>query len=148
MDVKISKMNLEDVLSIQDGFCDHFDAFWTVSILQEDIQNKASQYFVARLANEIVGFAGMKIVFTEAEIMNIVTRIDKRNLGIASSLLSYLIQFAQNSNCSTLFLEVNEKNLPAIHLYEKFSFERIGCRKKYYNNTDDAILMKKDIVVT
>ena len=41
--------------------------------------------------------------------------------------------------------EVNEKNINAIKLYEKFGFKKIGLRKKYYNNIDNAILMKKNI---
>lgn len=40
-------------------------------------------------------------------------------------------------------LEVNEKNLPAIHLYEKYGFTKIGTRKKYYDNTFDAYIMTK-----
>ena len=38
-------------------------------------------------------------------------------------------------------LEVNENNIPAIKLYEKFNFQKVGLRKKYYNNIDNAILM-------
>ncbi len=148
MNIEISIMSLDDVLAIKDEFYNSFDEFWRIEILQEELQHENSKYLVAKLCGEIVGFAGIKIILDEAEIMNIVIRKDKRNQGIASSLLSELIQIAYNSNCSTILLEVNENNLPAIHLYEKFSFERIGLRKKYYNNTDNAILMKKDISVT
>lgn len=42
---------------------------------------------------------------------------------------------------TSITLEVNENNLPAIHLYEKFNFKRLGLRKKYYNNTDNAVIM-------
>ena len=40
-------------------------------------------------------------------------------------------------------LEVNENNNAAIELYKKFNFEIVGCRKKYYNGKDNAIIMTK-----
>ena len=38
-------------------------------------------------------------------------------------------------------MEVNQNNIPAINLYKKYGFNILGTRKKYYNNTDDAIIM-------
>ena len=35
----------------------------------------------------------------------------------------------------------NENNTSAIALYKKYDFKQVGLRKKYYNNTDNAILM-------
>ena len=52
-----------------------------------------------------------------------------------------LIDEAKKQNLTSITLEVNDKNFQAIKLYEKFGFKRIGLRKKYYNNTDDAIIM-------
>ena len=69
-----------------------------------------------------------------------------RNIGIASQLLTEVIRYCKNLNLKSIYLEVNENNLPAIHLYEKYSFKRIGLRKKYYNNTDNAILMELKII--
>ena len=102
--------------------------------------------------DEIVGFAGITIVIDEVNIMNIVVRKDKRNLGIGSLLLEAIIQFVKEQNAldrsitpmapiSSITLEVNEKNLPAINLYKKYGFQQIGVRKKYYNNSDDALIM-------
>ena len=74
-------------------------------------------------------------------IMNIVTKKDKRNLGIGTLLLQNLIQISKEQNLNSVTLEVNEHNIPAIKLYEKFNFTKVGLRKKYYNNTDSAIIM-------
>ena len=73
--------------------------------------------------------------------MNIVTKKNKRNLGIGTLLLQELINISTQKKLKSITLEVNEKNIPAIKLYEKFNFEKVGIRKKYYNNTDSAILM-------
>ena len=45
----------------------------------------------------------------------------------------------------TITLEVNENNLSAIRLYDKFSFDKLGIRKKYYNGESDAIIMSKKL---
>ena len=143
MEFEIDTMNLNDINLIESNFSENFDKFWSIDILKNDFNTENSKYIVAKIDNEIIGFAGVKIIFNEADIMNIAVKKNKRNLGIGSFLLEKLIEIATNLNCNDITLEVNENNLPAIHLYEKYHFERIGLRKKYYNNTDNAILMKK-----
>ena len=141
--IKICDMTLEDINLISIDFNNNFDKFWNVSTLINDFNNPNSKYFIAKLDDEIVGFAGYLKVLEEANNMNIATKVQKRNLGIASKLLSHILEISKVNGISTINLEVNEHNLVAIHLYEKFGFKRIGLRKKYYNNTDDAILMAR-----
>ena len=141
--IKISTMEQSDIDLITPNFSTDFDEFWNINTLQNDFNNINSIYFIAKLDDEIVGFAGLLKICDEANIMNIVTKVNKRNLGIGSKLLAKLIESAKEQNCTSITLEVNEHNSSAIHLYEKFNFKRIGLRKKYYNNTDDAIIMSQ-----
>ena len=134
-------MCIEDINLIAPIFETDFDKFWNINNLKNDFNNPNSTYLVAKIDNEIVGFAGFLNICDEANIMNIVTKINKRNSGIGTKLLESIISSANEQNCTNITLEVNEHNNPAIHLYEKFNFERIGLRKKYYNNTDNAIIM-------
>lgn len=145
MNIEIYEMIFDDVIAIEPNFSEKFDRLWSIHTLENDFIEDHSKYIVAKVNNEIVGFAGIKIILDEADIMNIVTRVDKRGNGIGSLLLGNLINLASLLNCTCINLEVNENNDPAIHLYEKYSFARIGLRKKYYNNTDNAILMKKEL---
>ena len=73
--------------------------------------------------------------------MNIVTKKSFRNMGTGKQMLEYLINMCKNSNIKTLNLEVNSTNTIAITLYKKYNFKEVGLRKKYYDNTYDAILM-------
>ena len=57
-------------------------------------------------------------------------------------LLERLIDLANSMNLKVLNLEVRESNVPAIKLYEKFGFEVCGIRKKYYDNVENAVLMR------
>lgn len=146
MDFKIDKMSLEDLISIKDILTTEFDDFWNYEILKSELESNNSYFFVAKnISGEIVGFAGIKIILDEADIMNIVVKKDFRNNGIGSLLLDYLISYSKSINLKTITLEVNEINIPAIKLYEKFDFEKLGIRKKYYNGKNDAIIMSKKI---
>ena len=146
MDFKIDKMSLEDLISIKDILTTEFDDFWNYEILKSELESNNSYFFVAKnISGEIVGFAGIKIILDEADIMNIVVKKDFRNNGIGSLLLDYLISYSKSINLKTITLEVNEINIPAIKLYEKFNFEKLGIRKKYYNGKNDAIIMSKKI---
>ena len=146
MSIHIKEMTITDLEEIKDILYSDFDDFWTYSILKEEIESKNSYFVVGKNdSNEIVGFAGIKVIVDEADIMNIVTRRSFRQMGVASSLLEYLIDYAKSINLKKITLEVNENNLSAIHLYDKFNFDNIGIRKKYYNGESDAFIMSKNL---
>ncbi|CDC31458.1 ribosomal-protein-alanine acetyltransferase [Clostridium sp. CAG:508] len=137
----ISEMNLQDLENIKDCLLTDFDNFWSYNILKQELENGKSKYFVAKQENEIVGFAGILLIIDQVNIMNIVVKKDKRNFGIGSSLLEEIIRYSKIHNATSITLEVNEKNIPAIKLYKKYGFKQVGLRRKYYNNEDNAILM-------
>lgn len=142
--IRISKMQLQDFYEIQNCLIEEFDDFWTPSLLKQELENKQklnSYYFVAKQNNEIVGFVGVLLILDEMNIMNIVVRKNKRNCGIGSMLLKYIISFSKQKSVSSITLEVNEKNTAATALYKKYNFQEVGVRKKYYHNSDNAILM-------
>ena len=137
----ISEMNLQDLENIKDCLLTDFDTFWSYNILKQELENGKSKYFVAKQENEIVGFAGILLIIDQVNIMNIVVKKDKRNFGIGSLLLEEIIRYSKIHNATSITLEVNEKNIPAIKLYKKYGFKQVGLRRKYYNNEDNAILM-------
>lgn len=139
--IEISTMMLNDLEQIKKNLQTDFDDFWNFEIFKEELANNNSMYLVLRYENEIVSFGGIKIILDEADIMNIVTKKDKRNQGFAKFLLNELITIAEEQNCKTITLEVDEDNLPAIKLYKDFEFKEVGKRKNYYKNGNTAILM-------
>lgn len=134
-------MTLPHLFEIKDELISEFDDFWTYSIFEKELENPSSQYFVALINNEIVGFAGIWKVLDETHITNIVTKISKRHMGIASKLLEKLIETVKLEKATLLTLEVNETNTNAIKLYEKYNFKKIGLRKNYYGQNNNALIM-------
>lgn len=145
MQIKISKMIIDDLNKISPVLLTEFDDFWNYNIFKSELENENSKYVVAKNNDEIVGFAGIWISIDEAHVTNIVTKKDLRKNGIGSILLEELINLSKTLNLVSITLEVNENNLDAIKLYEKFGFEKLGIRKKYYNNTDNALIMTKKL---
>ena len=145
MNLEIYNMTDYDLSLIKDILIDDFDDFWTYDVLQEELNNPNSEYFVAKLENNILGFAGIWKAVDDVHITDIVVKKSNRQTGIGSKLLEKLIQTAKSQNFNSITLEVNEHNLPAINLYLKYGFKNAGFRKKYYNNKDNAIIMTKEL---
>lgn len=139
---KVSKMRLEDFEKIKDNF-NEFDDFWSPENLESELKAENREYIVVKDNDEIVGFAGIILSVDDAEITNIVTKKNRRREGIGDILLNELINISKEKGKDNLSLEVNEENEYAIRLYEKNGFQVLGRRKKYYNNTNDAIIMTK-----
>ena len=144
--LEISEMTLLDLETIHDILISDFDDFWSVSTLKSELQNSNSKYIVAKLDNDIVGFGGIWKAVDDIHITDIVVRKAQRNNGIGSAILAKLLELSKgDENIKSLTLEVNSTNTTAQKLYEKFDFKKVGLRKKYYNNTDDAIIMTKQL---
>ena len=141
MEIKIYDMTISHLFKIKDILISDFDDFWTYTIFEAELKNPNSKYFIAYINEEIVGFAGILKILDEIHITNIVTKITKRHIGVASKLLEALINTSKKENANFLTLEVNEMNVNAIKLYEKFNFKKIGLRKNYYGQNKNALIM-------
>lgn len=137
----IDEMTLKDYNVLKNTLQTEFDEFWTPEILKSELENQNSKYIVAFIDDEIVGFAGITYNFDYIEITNIVVKNNMRRKGIASSLMRKLILLSEEYNVTKIALEVNENNISARKMYEKFGFKEVGIRKNYYNGNSDAILM-------
>jgi len=141
--MEIFTMTLEDLEQMKDTLYSDFDNFWSYNVLKQELENKNTTYIVAKENDKIIGFAGISTCLDEATLNNIVVKKSHRNRGIGGELLEALIELCSEFHMKTFTLEVDTKNEPAIHLYEKFGFKNLGIRKNYYNNTRDAFIMTK-----
>lgn len=61
------------------------------------------------------------------------------NKGIGSLLLGEIIKFAKNNGFQIIDLQVRSDNLGAIHLYEKYGFEKIGTHPSFFNMQNEDV---------
>jgi len=103
---------------------------------------ETTDYYLAFDHQRLVGFLAVSHVMDQMEVTNIAVLPDYQGKGVATSLLSKILNFS-----GTIFLEVRESNKVAQGLYDKLGFEPYHRRKNYYHNpSEDAILMRKENV--
>ena len=84
----IHSMNVSDLNKIKDTLEENFNNFWNYEIFRNELENNNSSYLVAEYDGEIVCYGGIKIILDEAELMNIVTKVNMRNMGFAKKVLN------------------------------------------------------------
>ena len=121
-----------------------FSVPWTREQLEAELPDEHHEFLVAESGDRILGYIGMMTVLDEGYISNVAVSEDCRRQGIASALITALLQRAQERKLSFVTLEVRASNAPAIVLYENLGFAPVGRRKGYYDAPkEDAVLMTK-----
>lgn len=132
--------NCEGVYAVEKS-C--FSTPWSLESFQKDVTNPNAVYVCLEDDGKVIGYVGMWNSFGEGNINNVAVLPDYRRKGYGKLLLSHLITYAQAHQFDFLTLEVRASNLGAIRLYETCGFTQVGCRKRYYENREDAILMTR-----
>ena len=99
-------------------------------------------FLAAREGGLLTGSVWAQTVLDEGYIGNVAVRPAFRRRGLADALLNALHGLGRERGLSFLTLEVRAGNAPAIALYEKNGYTRVGRRPGYYDHPkEDAILM-------
>lgn len=124
-----------------------FDDPWSLGSFEQELGNRISFYSVARddKSNAVVGYAGVWMMYDCANITNVAVAPSFRRSGLGTKLLCNLEEAAKKYGMESITLEARASNTAAIGLYIKNGFSKCGLRKKYYHNTEDAILMTKSL---
>lgn len=90
----------------------------------------------------IIGFVGVWILIDEAHIVTIAVRDGYRGRGVGELLLIAAIEAAMKERQTVVTLECRVSNAVALHLYEKYGFQRAGLRPGYYaDDHEDAYVL-------
>ncbi len=122
-----------------------YSAPWGKVGFESELKNDFSRIYCAFCDGKLCGFMAFRFCFSSAELTNLAISSDFLRIGVASTLLAYGAEAARRENVTEITLEVNEKNTPAVNLYSKFLFKTVNIRKKFYNNTDNALLMLRKL---
>ena len=107
--------------------------------------NENTDIFVLEADGRIGGFAVFdRTLGTEAEIHVIAVDPELRGKGFSKLLMDAMVESAAKNGVERIMLEVRASNEPAISLYVKYGFEKVGLRPGYYRNpVESAILMDR-----
>ncbi len=94
----------------------------------------------------LLGFCLVRTAADEAEILTIATHQWLKGFGLGRMLLHHSFSAAAARRATTMFLEVETGNIPALMLYTRAGFVEVGRRKAYYRGYDgtmhDALILR------
>ena len=136
-------MTLEDIPAVHAIERASFSVPWPDEAYGNELRtNRLASYVVARIGDEVVGFAGLWVMVDEAHVTTFAVDPRWRRRRVGERLLLALLDLSQARRAREATLEVRLSNLPARKLYEKFGFRPVGIRPRYYSdNGEDALIM-------
>jgi len=124
---------------------------WSHSVFESElaqVRTGARRYLVGRRVGShergrgrIVGYAGLWFNLDEAHVTNVAVHADEQRTGVATALMLSLADAAIEHRGAAWTLEVRVSATGAQELYRRFGFSPAGVRARYYENTEDAIVM-------
>jgi len=141
----MSAADLNEVLVIEQA---SFKTPWKREHFESELSGRYSFPFVAELVGRVVGFVCLVTLFEEAQILDIAVSPDQRGRGIARLLMEHACSVAREQHAEVLSLEVRASSAAAIGLYRQAGFRQVGIRTNYYDSSEDALLMEKNLKET
>ena len=103
----------------------------------------------ATLGHQPVGFIISRLAAGEAEILSVAVARSHQGRGLARRLLDLHMRRLAGLGVRTIFLEVDDDNLPARRLYARSAFRQVGRRDGYYPRPGSAagaaLVLRRDL---
>jgi len=137
--------DLDEVLAIEQA---SFRTPWKREHFESELSGKHSFPCVAVCEGKVVGYVCLMSLFEEAQILDIAVSPEQRGLGVARLLMEHACAVAREKKAEVLTLEVRASSAAAIGLYLHAGFRHVGIRANYYDASEDALLMEKNLKET
>ncbi|MCZ7385041.1 MAG: ribosomal protein S18-alanine N-acetyltransferase [Candidatus Methanoperedens sp.] len=103
-------------------------------------------FVVAEINGFVVGYvAGFMAKEGVGRVFSLAVHPSYQNRGVGGNLLKEIIWVLQRFGVTEIILEVRSGNIRARRFYERHGFRQIGIKEKYYNDAENACLMKLEI---
>ncbi|MGG6295220.1 ribosomal protein S18-alanine N-acetyltransferase [Leptolyngbya sp. AN02str] len=103
--------------------------------------NEASHGLSSVSHSALVALGCLWMILEEAHITILMVDPVYRGQGLGQAMLWSLLGAGQQQGMSWATLEVRPSNTAAIALYQKFGFQSVGTRKRYYQNPEEDALI-------
>lgn len=140
----VSPSEIDVILNVEQASFTHP---WTHEMYLAELNNEGVSFFyLARdECHHVVGYCSFWRILDELHINNLAVLPERRREGVASALLTRVLQEGVRLGAKRCILEVRQSNDAARHLYEGFGFSRVGVRSNYYGNpVEDALVLRRE----
>jgi ribosomal-protein-alanine N-acetyltransferase len=138
---------IDDVIAVEEA---SFTRPWTREMYLAELDRPGLSFcFLAVGAiGNVVGFCSFWRVVDELHINNLAVLPAFRRRGIASELMTHVLDEGAAHGARRATLEMRRSNESARALYERFGFAVAGVRKGYYTTPDEdaLVLWREDLV--
>ncbi|MDE6710337.1 MAG: ribosomal protein S18-alanine N-acetyltransferase [Oscillospiraceae bacterium] len=118
---------------------------WSEAAFAAALEDEKAVTLAAFCGDVLCGFITGVYLLDTADIYSVAVSADYRKRGVGKLLLEKFFSTLPDE-VQAVNLEVRESNSPAIKLYEKTGFERVGLRKNFYQDPrENAVLMTKKL---
>jgi ribosomal-protein-alanine N-acetyltransferase len=135
---------IDEVLAIEEA---SFSNPWTREMYLAELENPGVSfcYLAYDTEGRSIGFCSFWRVLDELHINNLAVFPDRRREGVASALLTFVLNEGARQGAKRATLEVRQSNDPARYLYERFGFTVAGIRRGYYTRpVEDALVLWRE----
>jgi ribosomal-protein-alanine N-acetyltransferase len=146
--IHIRRMALEDIPVVADLDRRSFSLPWSARAFAHEVtDNDHARCWVAEVKEGdrspvLAGIAVVWLIVDEAHIATIAVEPQMRGQGIGRAMMETLLADARSQGMLSVTLEVRRSNLAARSLYQRFGFEEVGVRIRYYkDNFEDALIL-------
>jgi [ribosomal protein S18]-alanine N-acetyltransferase len=117
-----------------------FTTPWSLAMFVLELSKPSGICLAAVVETELAGYIVCSRYDTVWHVMNVAVDPDRRRRGIATALITALLDSIGDD--AQVTLEVRRSNTGALALYERFGFRSAGVRPRYYaDNGEDAVIM-------
>jgi len=141
---EFSLSDLEKVIKIEKASFLNRKAF-SEDYFRKLYQKSPEGFIVAEDKGKILGYAIGEVQKDCGKIISIAVYPAWRKKGIGKELANFLIEYFKKKNLKKISLQVRKNNLAAISFYKNLGFQILKTIKNYYQNGDDAYLMKRNL---
>jgi [ribosomal protein S18]-alanine N-acetyltransferase len=149
LNVTIKPIGIEEIAAILqlDRLC--FGGLWSIDSYRRELTNDNSHFLgvfvdksIEPTTDGLIGFGCFWAILDEAHITLLGIHPHYQRQGYGQQLLIALLDRARSIDMARATLEVRASNDGAMRLYERYGFQSVGRRKKYYQDTgEDGVIM-------
>ncbi len=130
----------------------HAQAFrrgWSEEEVNALLTDRAVLGDCATIKGKFAGFILSRRAVDQAEILSVAVPDVLQRHGVGRALLDMHLRRLAGMGARALFLEVEERNEPALRLYRRAGFRQVGQRPNYYpqpGGQTAALILRRDLV--
>ncbi|MDI9569785.1 MAG: ribosomal protein S18-alanine N-acetyltransferase [Pseudomonadota bacterium] len=146
-EISIRSLRKGDIAQLEAMERRFFPTPYTAWTWMRERRNSLSRTFVAFPGGDagmadLVGYINFWIVVDEAQLHRLAVDEGFRRRGVAMELIRHMLRYLAERAVATVQLEVRQRNIHAVRLYERMGFAMQGRRRGYYEETgEDALLL-------